>query len=319
LTAALRSRAGRRRTGEQTIEERRVEIVRLRKRVLFGVIGALAAATVILPAVAGSETSPSATIEAVNGIYYEEHHWSPSQVTVSAGGVVTISNLSMVKHGVEWRTGPATPTCSSGIPIGMTEAASATNWSGTCTFTTPGTYTFYCTVHHAAMTGTITVNADTTPSPTSPQAPTPTGGSTTTGPSASNESGSRAMLGSGGVLGSPLAGGASSAVRLPAVQHGKSVHGSVAVSQAGAGGGLEVDLLAKRASLATVSHGPAVRVGRFVRSSLRAGTVSFTVPLNATAKGALRRHRRLALTAKVALKPTSAAAVTVTRGVLMHP
>ena len=61
-------------------------------------------------------------------------------------------------------------------------------------------------------------------------------------------------------------------MKLPASQHGRSVRGSVKVSQAGAGGRLEVDLLAKGASLADAGHGAKLPVGRLVHAALTAGT-----------------------------------------------
>ncbi len=61
-----------------------------------------------------------------------------------------------------------------------------------------------------------------------------------------------------------------------------------------------------------------LRVGRLVRSSLKAGSVSFSVPLSAKGKASLRRHRHLALTVKITLTPLHGAAVTVTRGVVLH-
>jgi hypothetical protein len=96
------------------------------------------------------------------------------------------------------------------------------------------------------------------------------------------------------------------------------VRGSVEISQAGVGGRLEVDLLASGASPAKAGHSAQVRVGRLVRSSLYAGTTSFTVPLNARGKATLRRHRRLTLTVKITLTPQHGAAVTVTRVVVVH-
>ena len=96
------------------------------------------------------------------------------------------------------------------------------------------------------------------------------------------------------------------------------MHGSIKVSQAGVGGRLEVDLLASGASLAKAGHSPRVLLGRLVRSSLYAGTTSFTVPLSAKGKAALRRRRRLALTVKITLTPLHGAAVTLTRGVVVH-
>jgi plastocyanin len=127
--------------------------MRMRRRFLLAALSG--AVALLLPAVASSETST--TIEAVNaGVY--THYWSPSQVTVATGGEVPISNPTTVNHGVEWVSGPVGPTPSCpGIPVGTTEAASGKEWKGACTFTKAGTYVFYCTVHHAAMSATITV------------------------------------------------------------------------------------------------------------------------------------------------------------------
>ncbi len=115
----------------------------------------------LLPAVGGG-VEPSPTVDAVNGAPY--HSWSPASVEVGTGGAITIRNTTAIPHGVNWVGGPATPGCSAGVPVGTTAAASGTNWSGTCTFASAGTYTFYCTVHGAEMTGTVTV--------TTPGAPT---------------------------------------------------------------------------------------------------------------------------------------------------
>jgi hypothetical protein len=107
-------------------------------------------------------------------------------------------------------------------------------------------------------------------------------------------------------------------VKLAAPRHVFSVHGSLDVSQTGAGGRLEVDLLAKSASLAAARRSAPVRVGRFVRASVSAGKVSFSVALNARGKSALRRHHRLAITVKITLTPTQGAAVTVNRSVVLR-
>ncbi|MGA8355467.1 MAG: hypothetical protein WB698_15005 [Solirubrobacteraceae bacterium] len=61
-----------------------------------------------------------------------------------------------------------------------------------------------------------------------------------------------------------------------------------------------------------------MRVGRLVRSSLEAGSVSFSVSLSAKGKAALRRHRHLGLTVKITLMPQHGAAVRITRVVVVH-
>jgi hypothetical protein len=95
-------------------------------------------------------------------------------------------------------------------------------------------------------------------------------------------------------------------------QQGTLVKGSLNVPAAAAGAHLEIDLLARagarRANLL---------MGRVARAAVGAGAVSFTVKLNARGRSTLRRHRRLALTVKVTLKPTHGALVTMTRAVML--
>lgn len=133
---------------------RRVWAVPVGRRLAWRV-GALTLALALLPAVANSEPF---TVEAVNeGIY--GHHWTHAQQTVAAGESVAFANATTVPHGIEWRSA-VKPVCEEGagkVPVGTTPAASGTQWSGKCKFTQPGTYTFWCTVHGAEMSGTITV------------------------------------------------------------------------------------------------------------------------------------------------------------------
>ncbi len=203
------------------------------------------------------------------------------------------------------------------MPVSPTPAK--TNWEGTCTFEAPGRYmlesaTLYASYRNyeivvqapgttgTSTTGTTTTGSTTTGSGSGAGAPTQTGGST----------------GAGTPLGTLLAGSESSAVTLGATQRGASVHGSVDVAQGGAGGRLEVELLASRASLASAGHAAQVQVGRAVRASLRAGTVAFTVALDARARHALRLHRRLALSVKIVLSPAHGGAATITRRLVLR-
>jgi plastocyanin len=105
---------------------------------------------------------------------------------------------------------------------------------------------------------------------------------------------------------------------LRSTQRGTSVRGSLDVSQSGAGGRLEVDLLAKTASLAKARRSGSTRVGRLVRASVSAGKVSFSVSLTARGKSALRRHHRLALTVKITLTPRRGEAATIMRSVVVR-
>jgi plastocyanin len=277
----------------------------MHRRAAFVAAAVLGASVAVLPAIAGSETAP--TIEAVNvpaGLYSEEqHYWQPAQATVAPGGAVPFRNATAVPHGVHWVSGPETPSCSAGVPVGTTETAAGTNWSGACTFSQPGSYTFYCTVHGAAMSGTIHVEASgttTATTTTSPGGEPPPGGTTTAStPQA------------------PPAGPALQALKLPTSQRGGSVRGSLLVSPAGAGGRLEVDLLARRGSLASVPRGSArVRVGRLIRASLSAGATRFAVALDRRARSALHRRGRLALSVRIVLTPVHGPILTLTRAVV---
>jgi plastocyanin len=302
----------------------------MRKGMLVAATAVLAALAVILPGLAASETSP--TITAVNGPGVPpQHSWSPSAVSVGEGASVTLSNPTAVPHGVEWVSVPATPVCS-GVPVGTTEAASGTQWSGNCTFTRAGTYSFYCTVHGAAMSGTITVSAaageppvTTTTTTTTTLPPGSGSGGNTNGGTGSGGGGGGAgqpgTTGAGGApqgAGSPFAGGAAQALKLKASQRAEAVHGSLAISAAGAHGGLEIDLLSSAASLARREHAVAVRVGKLERGSLAAGTVRFAVALDARAKRALARRGQLALTVEITLTPPGGRAARLERGVVLR-
>jgi plastocyanin len=264
-----------------------------RHLLLAGVLGASLAS---IPAVANSEPQ---TVEAVNegGLYGETHRWNPSTVTVISGDTVTFRNQTEVSHGIEWRSA-VTPTCTSGVPVGTTVSASGTKWSGACTFSQPGTYLYYCTVHGAAMSGTITVDAN----GTTTTSPPPTTTTTTTPPPS----------------GEPVSGPAVTGSSIRSSQRGGVVKGTLKVSPAGAGGRLEVDVFAPKASLARAMRGGTLRVGRLIRGSVSAGAVAFAVKLNARAHRALKRRHRLALTVKVVFTPLHGERFLLTRHVVEH-
>lgn len=285
------------------IERKVVQIVSIRRRytILAAVLGTVA---VVLPAVAGSETTPTITAH-TEGSYgsYSSHSWMPSTATIGAGGTVSFSNpYTEEHHGLKFTGGPAVPSCS-GLPAAAETAAGAPNWHAECTFATPGTYSFICTVHPSEMQGTITVNPNGTTTTTTT---TPTTTTTTTPAAPGGSPG-------GSSSGSPIRG-----LALRASQRGGSVKGSFEVSSAGAGERLEIDLLARRASLARVRHSAPVRVGRLVRGAVAAGRLSFAVKLDALALRTLRRRLRLPLTVRITLAPVHGAAATVTRSVVEH-
>jgi plastocyanin len=300
------------------------EIVKLRKRYL-PVAAVLGAAVAVVPAPALAAAPSETKLEVAQNCNTPNWPcWNPkgspegnvgfyevAPFTIAQGGTISFEdNDSQALTDVVWKG--AAPNCP-----GVEETPPTKTWSGTCTFATAGEYEFeseglfsdgtsnyhkYKVIVEAAATGT-------TPStPTSPGG----GGGTTSPPSHAGGSGP------GAAPSSPLVGSASEAIELAGTQHGSSVRGSVEISQAGVGGRLEVDLLASGASPARAGHSPQVRVGRLVRSSLYAGTTSFTVPLNAKGKAVLRRHHRLTLTVKITLTPAHGQALSVARSVTLH-
>jgi hypothetical protein len=291
--------------------------------VLVVLAGLAGAAVVVLPALAAAPSEVKLEV-AQNCNTPSWPCWNPkgspeanvgfnevAPFTIAQGGTISFEdNDSKAPTDVLWKG--AAPSCKPEVP-----STPKTPWSSICTFTNAGDYEFesqelfndgtsnytkYKVIVEGAATGTT---------PTTPT--TPGGGGTTTSPT-----GPAGGSGPAGAPSSPLVGSASEAVKLARAQHGSSVRGSLEISQAGVGGRLEVDLLASGTSPAKAGHSPRVRVGRLMRTSLYAGTTSFTVPLNAKGRAALRRHRRLALTVKITLTPQHGAAVTVTRNVVVH-
>jgi hypothetical protein len=135
------------------------------------------------------------------------------------------------------------------------------------------------------------------PSPTPP----PTGGNPTGTTSSSPSSGQPKI--------EPASGPPFGSLKLASTQHGGVVHGSLVVSSAGSEGQLQIELL---------TRGAAAPVGKLVRSSLHAGKLTFSLPLNAKAKHTLKGHHRLALTVKIVLTPKHGTAMTLTRSLVLR-
>lgn len=269
----------------------------------------LGVALATVPALASSE--PAATVKAVETGSYS-YAWSPTEASVPAGGEVAFANSTAgVPHGIVW-TSRDKPSCAATVPDGEggKETSSASSWSGSCRFTTAGTYLFRCYVH-PYMTGTVTVSAPTTTTTTGM-----TTGTTETAPTTTTTTtpGAPAPL----TEQSPLQGSASHALKLPKRQRAGHVRGSISLSPAAAGGRLEIDLLAARGLPMKSRRAAPVRVGRLVLSGLHAGETRFAVALDRRARSALRSHRRLALVVKLTVTPVAAKPLTITRSVVEH-
>ncbi len=313
--------------------------MRLRTFLPLALAALLGAAVAVLPALAAA---PSETKLEVNENCVEPAWpcWatpgsaSPaSKITIAPGGKVKFVDHATTAATVSW-TGSA-PACS-GIP-----ASATTAWEGTCKFEQEGTYKFesstlfndgiinytkYEIVVQSAGTGTTSTTSTTTTTTMTPTTTTtttiPTTTSSTPMPTATTSTQPSSGRATGTAASTP---GATETPRAPApshplatlalanAQHGDAVHGTVQIPAADGGARLEVELLTQGASPAKVKRPGSSRVGRLVRSSVPAGTASFTVSLDTQAKRALRRHHKLTLTVKVVLTPKHGAALTITR------
>ncbi len=295
-------------------------LLRPRMLVLFVLAGLMGTAVAVLPALALAPSEVKLEV-AQNCNRGDWPCWNPkgspegnvgfnevAPFTIAQGGTISFEdNDAEAPTDVIWM-GAARPSC-----MGVVEAPpTKTGWKGTCTFSTAGEYEFESqelfndgasnyTKYKVIVEGASTSTTTTTPTTTTPTSTTPTTPNTPSEPSS----------------GSPLEGG-SKALKLAGSQHGSTVRGAIKVSQAGSGGRLEVGLFAAGALLAKAGHSKQVPVGRLVRSSLKAGSVSFSVPLTAKGKVALRRHRRLALTVKIAVTPQHGTPLTLTRVILLR-
>jgi plastocyanin len=284
---------------------------------LFPIAALLGAAVAVLPALAASSEARIEVAESCNH-YSNWQCWTapganpkPAFVTITAGGVVTFVDKTGFAANIAWKG--AAPNCS-GVPVSPTPAA--TGWEGTCTFEQPGKYVLETASMYYPQ-ATVEVSAGTTPTGTSTTGTTMTS-STTTGSGSGSSTQAGGQTGTSTPSGSLLAGSESQALKLGATQHGGSVHGAVDISQAGAGGRLEVELLSSRASLAGAGRASHVRVGRIVRMLPYAGITRFTVPLDAAARRALRAHGRLALSVEIVLTAPHGTPLTLTRSVVLR-
>jgi plastocyanin len=150
---------------------------------LLALLGGVATAILFAPGAAiGQTPSSSASFvgsDSGSGLL-ETHMWmNPATgnmtATIAAGGTVTFSYpTGNSEHNVVFTSSQLPTSCTvNGASAGqgpLPAQPTAPGWSGSCTFDTPGTYTFLCALH-PNMTGTITVTAAST-TPTTPPATT---------------------------------------------------------------------------------------------------------------------------------------------------
>jgi plastocyanin len=116
----------------------------MRSALLAAALGAASApllAAIVLPVWA--QMAPASTISISNFTF------DPPKLTVKAGTTVTWTNKDDIPHGIAWTNDTFTRS-----------KALDTDDSTSTTFTTPGTYQYFCYIH-PHMVGTIVVEATT--------------------------------------------------------------------------------------------------------------------------------------------------------------
>jgi len=157
---------------------------------LFGALLVLSQATTSGAAGTSIPSQPAATIDIVtNATTCAYFCFSPGQTAVTVGETVAFTNETSSEHTVARCSRAACNGASGGTGTDSTFNGQAVSIKpGTRvqrTFSRPGTYVYYCTIHgYALMHGTITVTAAaptaTTPATTPPTSPTaPAAGPTT--------------------------------------------------------------------------------------------------------------------------------------------
>jgi plastocyanin len=226
--------------------------------------------------------------------------------TIAAGGVVTFSYPTGNRHhNADFAAGPAPSSCtqtagpSSGPVPPLPAAGTSPGWSGTCTFSAAGSYTFFCDVH-PDMVGTVEVVAPAPPGTTATTT-TATQPVVTTAPSEPVPGPVPDPValppipipttGAGTAAPEPAAG---PALTLSAAVHqrGTRVRGIATLAQPGR---LTVTLRSR--------GGPA---GRRVGRQVSAGAHRFTVTLTKAARRNLQRRGRLTVTLTVTVQGSAA-------------
>jgi plastocyanin len=288
---------------------------------LAALIGACVATAPMLSASAAPATLPmTASFTATD--YAWNASGGGSTVSVATGGTVDFSYPSGHSiHNVDFGSGMQPSSCTVGgnsATPPVPSSPQAPGWTASCTFNTPGIYTFHCD-EHTFMTGTIDVGSQAT---TTTSTQSPTTGSTTTGTMTmpmnmpmptTTTSGQTTPV-------SSLAGNAATAIKVTATQHGGQVRGTIKVSAGGKAGHALITLWATSATL----HGKRARAQKLTTiaterlGKLHEGTVNFTVTADRTALHALTKLRHLAVTVRISVTAPGAQTAHFSKAVVLH-
>jgi hypothetical protein len=245
-------------------------------------------------AAACAALSPTLAYSDVSGFEAVDFEWLAdggpgSELTIAPGETVSFAYPSGASYHNVVFEGAKPSSCT-----GIQPANPGPGWKGSCRFDDSGTYRFVCGVH-AGMTGRVIVRAAPTPTPTAMGTATPTATSTA------------APTGTAPAAPAPTATAAPAppALKLTLARSQRSmrVRGAVEIDRAG--------------SRLVVTVRTTRRVGRLLRRSAAAGSLVFSVGIDAKARKTLRAKGRLRVTVRVALTPPAGKALTRTTKVTL--
>jgi plastocyanin len=274
------------------------------------------AAAFAVSATVGAAAPSTASIEAHDFAFEDPSNPGSSTVTIAAGGTVTFGYPSGggSAHNVHFDSNqPTSCAQTSGIESGSVPPLPALptppDWTGTCRFNTPGTYSFHCDMHPSLMTGTVVVEGTSTTTPGG----TTTGGTSSTGTTSTGTTTSPTSTG-----GKPTVPLPRSAVTAARRQKGVVLRGSVTTPA----GPAQIVVTALVSNRSLSKHRPKrarqVRVGSQTKHSTGTGKTSFAVKLNAAARRALHRRHRLAVSLRIVVTPQGGRAAARTVAVALR-
>jgi plastocyanin len=265
---------------------------------------------------AQSQTTSAPTIVASpTANAYSTSDGGVADVTITTGGTVNFSYAGAATrpHNVNFKVAQPTSctltsgTASTGSQPPLPNPATNTAWAGYCTFQTAGVYTFNCSIHHDAMTGTVrVVDPPTTPTATPPPPPPPPAGTPPPG-----------ALPPPPPPPPPAAvGPAASKLTVAQHQRGTAIAGSVTVGSAASL--LYARAFATRKALGDGPSKTLVEVGSVSGKTVGSGAVSFKVKLGSAGQRALRRNGRLAITLRMTVDPPAGATYSASKTIILR-
>jgi plastocyanin len=233
----------------------------------------------------------SLLLAAAPQITASDDFFTPTAVTVALNGTVDFDYpVGGESHNVHFARDGAECAQTAGAKVGavsgraVPETAESAGWSAACRFPQAGIYRFSCD-DHAEMTGQVTVlNADGTPPVEATPTPAPTPPSATPVPTPTP---------------APTPATTPATATLAAVQKGTRI--TATLTGGSARSTVTLEALAKRSDLRAKGKAKLLRVGKATKTVAAGATVKASVPLNAAAKRALKRRKKLKLTVNIAI------------------